>query len=132
MVEWHTKSKRKKNGGKRKTLKRCNKKKSWRGGSAANTKATKGEKENRDINKGRGKTIKVRLTSTEYANVTDGKKIIRAQILEVTENNANRLFARSNTATKGSKIKVKLGKDEKIAIITNRPGQDGIINAKLA
>ncbi len=131
MVEWHTKSEKKTSGGKRSTLKRCTKKKSWKGGLAANTKTTKGEKDKREVNSGRGNTKKVRAISTEYANVTDGKKIIKAQILLVLENTANRLFARSNIATKGAKIKVKMGNDEKTAVITNRPGQDGIINAKL-
>ncbi len=132
MVEWHTKSDRKKSGGKRKSLKRCTKKNAWRGGTSANTKTTKDEKEKREVNSGRGNTKKVRVLSTQYANINDGKKVIKAQIIQVIENDANRLFARSNTATKGAKIKLKMGNDEKIAIITNRPGQDGIINAKLA
>jgi small subunit ribosomal protein S8e len=132
MVEWHTKSDRLESGGKRRTLRRCTKKKSWRGGASANTKTTSEEKEKREVNEGRGNVIKVRAISTSYANISDSGKIVKAQIIAVEENNANRLFARSNTATKGAKIKVKIGKDEKTAIITNRPGQEGIINAKIA
>lgn len=131
MVEWHAKSKRKKSGGKRQTIKRCTKKKAWRGGLPANTKTNKTENEKRDVNEGRGNTKKNRLVSTKYANVDDGKKIIKLEIIGVEENTANRLFARSNIATKGAKIKVIVGKDEKLAVITNRPGQEGIINAKL-
>ena len=77
MVEWQTKSEKTISGGKRHTLKRCTKKKAWRGGIAANTKTTKDVKDSRETNKGRGKTTKVRAISTEFANVTDGKKIIK-------------------------------------------------------
>ena len=132
MVEWHGKSKRMKTGGKRATLRRCTKKKAWRGGEAANTKTITTDKETRNVNSGRGLTSKVRLTATKIINLAQGNKVIKAEIIEVEENNANRLFARSNTATKGAKLKVKVGNEEKIAIVTNRPGQDGTINAKLA
>jgi small subunit ribosomal protein S8e len=131
MVEWHTKSKKMKSGGKRATLRRCTKKNAWRGGEAANTKTTTNETEARDVNSGRGLTNKVRVTATKEVNISQGNKIVKAQIIEVESNDANRLFARSNIATKGATLKVKLGKEEKIAIVTNRPGQDGIINAKL-
>ncbi len=131
MVEWHTKSKKLPSGGKRRTIRRCTKKKAWRGGSFAHTKAASDEEEKRETNEGRGKTKKIRLLSTKYANVNDGKKVLKAEILEVEENNANRLYARSNIATKGAKIRVKIGKEEKNAKITNRPGQDGVINAKI-
>jgi small subunit ribosomal protein S8e len=132
MVEWHTKSRKLTTGGKRATLRRCTKKNAWRGGEAANTKAASDEKETREVNEGRGLTTKVRSTGSKLANIYDGSKVVKAEILEVESNDANRLFARSNIATKGAIIKVKLGKEEKMAKITNRPGQDGIINAKLA
>jgi small subunit ribosomal protein S8e len=132
MVEWHTKSKRKISGGKRHTKRRCTKKNAWRGGTAAQTKAASDEKETREVKKGLGKTKKVRARATKFANVNDGNKVVKVEITEVETNSANRLFARSNIATKGAIIKVKIGKEEKNAIITNRPGQEGIINAKLA
>lgn len=132
MVEWHTKSKKLPSGGKRRTIRRCTKKKAWRGGSAANTKTGTDSKEERTTSKGRGNSIKVRATSTKFVNIPVNGKVIKAEIVEVQENNANRLFARSNIATKGATIKVKIDKGEKDAIITNRPGQDGVINAKLA
>jgi small subunit ribosomal protein S8e len=132
MVEWHGKSKRMKTGGKRATLRRCTKKNAWRGGEAANTKTVATEKETRNINSGRGLTTKVRLTATKIINLAQGNKVVKAEIIEVEENDANRLFARSNIATKGAKLKVKVGNEEKTAIVTNRPGQDGTINAKLA
>ena len=131
MVEWHTKSDKMKSGGKRNTIRRCTKKKAWMGGSAANTNTHAESKETRETQKGLGKTVKVRLTSTKYANVSDGKKIVKAEIVAVKENNSNRLFARSNTTTKGAIISVKIGSEEKLARVTSRPGQAGIVNAKL-
>jgi small subunit ribosomal protein S8e len=132
MVEWHTKSDRMANGAKRKTLRRCTKKKAWKGGTAAHTKAEVEAKEQRNVNKGLGNTKKVRVTSTKYVNIFDNGKVTKAEIIDVEENNANRLFARSNIVTKGAVIKVKLGSTEKTAKVTNRPGQEGIINAILA
>lgn len=130
MVEWHAKSKRLSTGGRRTTDRRCTKKNAWRGGTAANT-AT--GKDSRELNSGIGNTEKLRATATKYANVLDNatKKTTRTEIIAVTENNANRLFARANIITKGAKIKVKVGSEEKVAIVKSRPGQNGIVNAVL-
>ena len=132
MVEWHTKSDKMKSGGKRKTIRRCTKKKAWMGGLAADTKAHEGVEDNREVNKGRGQTEKVRATSIKYANICTNGKTVKAEILGVKENNANRLFARSNTTTKGALLRVKLDGTEQTVRVTNRPGQDGVINAILA
>lgn len=130
MVEWHNKSKRLSTGGRRTTIRRCTKKNAWRGGLAANTGTGKDE---RETNRGIGNTQKIRATSTKFANVLDNstKKTAKAEIIAVTENNANRLFARANIITKGAKIKVKIGSDEKVAVVKSRPGQNGIVNAIL-
>ena len=45
----------------------------------------------------------------------------------VTENPANKNYVRRNYLTKGAVVTTELGK----AKITNRPGQDGCINAVL-
>ena len=132
MVEWHTKSNKLQTGGKRSTVRRCTKKKAWIGGSAANTKTQEGNNDSREVSFGRGQTEKVRATSVKFANVYDSGKTIKAEILGVKENNANRLFARSNTTTKGALLTVKLNGSEKVVKVTNRPGQDGVINATLA
>jgi small subunit ribosomal protein S8e len=131
MVEWHTKSKRLPSGGIRTTRRKSTKKNAWRGGSAANTKVD--EKEIREAKHGAGKTRKVRARATKYANVFDkgAKKAVKAEILEVESNDANRLFARANIITKGAKIRVKMGSDEKMATVTSRPGQSGTVNAVL-
>jgi len=132
MVEWHTKSDKKNSGGRRSSLRRCTKKKAWMGGSAANTKSQDGIEDKREVKLGRGKTEKVRATAIKHVNIYSEGKTIKAEIIGVKENDANRLFARSNTTTKGAVIRVKINGQEKIAKVTNRPGQDGIINAIFA
>lgn len=133
MVQWYTKSKKRASGGKRRTIRRCDKKKAWMGGLAANTKTSETSKEEVKTKQGRGKTQKARTIQAKYANVVDKKsgKVQKLEIIAVKENNANRLFARSNISTKGATIRVKSGTTEKVAKITNRPGQDGTVNAEI-
>ncbi len=133
MVEWHTKSKRKISGGKRNSIERSTKKKAWKGGRQASTKTDETASEERTVLRGRGKNNKTKLISTKFANVFDKntKKTIKAEIIAVKENDANRLYARSNITTKGAIIKLKHNGKEVEAKVTNRPGQDGIVNAKL-
>jgi small subunit ribosomal protein S8e len=45
----------------------------------------------------------------------------------VKNNPANPFFARRNITTKGAVIETDIGD----AIVTSRPGQDGIVNARL-
>lgn len=132
MVEWQKKSKRKITGGKRHSIRARTKKKSHRGGKAALTKAANDEKEENKTIAGRGHSKKIKLISTKFANFYDEstKKTIKAKIVGVKENSANRLYARSNTTTKGAIINLEIGGNEISAVVTNRPGQDGVINAK--
>mgnify|MGYP001576937509 CR=1 FL=1 len=70
----------------------------------------------------------ITLSSNE-ANIYDPKSKIykKAKIKMVVENKANKDFVRMNILNKGAIIETDLGK----ARITNRPGQDAIINAVL-
>ncbi|MFA6064270.1 MAG: 30S ribosomal protein S8e [archaeon] len=131
MVQWHYRDDKKVSGGKRNTVGSRTKKLAWKGGTAALTKtATSVKKDNIEVNKGLGNTKKSRALSLKNANVTDGKgKIAKYEIIAVKTNNANRLFARANVSTKGAIIKVKVGEAEKFAKVTNRPGQEGVVNA---
>ncbi|MDD3159509.1 MAG: 30S ribosomal protein S8e [Candidatus ainarchaeum sp.] len=129
MVQWHGKSKKLSTGGKRNTISRCDKKSSSKGGQETHTKAQEGNKEENRVKKGRGTTTKTAVTSTKFINVLDNGKMIKAEIINVKENDANRLFARSNIATKGAILRIKIDSKEKEAKVTNRPGQDGVINA---
>lgn len=67
------------------------------------------------------------LLSCDVANVFDGKKSKKTKITNVVETHANRFLARQNILIKGAIIDTELGK----ARITNRPSQEGTINAVL-
>jgi small subunit ribosomal protein S8e len=68
------------------------------------------------------------LLSCNVANILDKKgKAKKAKITNVAETSANRFLARQNIMVKGAIIETELGK----AKITNRPGQEGTINAVL-
>lgn len=77
----------------------------------------------------RGGNVKIRLFREKYANIylPDEKKTIRAEIKNVIENPAHVHYARRNVVTKGAIIETTVGK----ARVTNRPSQEGIINAVL-
>jgi small subunit ribosomal protein S8e len=47
--------------------------------------------------------------------------------MAVKSNPANPFFARRNITTKGAVVETEIGD----AVVTSRPGQDGLVNAKL-
>lgn len=77
----------------------------------------------------RGGNYKIKLFSDKYANVYDPKKkkVVRAEIRSVVENPAHVHYSRRNVITKGAVIATEIGK----AKVTNRPSQEGVINAVL-
>jgi small subunit ribosomal protein S8e len=79
--------------------------------------------------KGRGKTTKNVLLSTDKANIIDPKtkKTKKVKITNVLETPSNPFLARQNILVKGAVIETELGK----AKITSRPGQEGSIQAVL-
>lgn len=81
------------------------------------------------VDRVRGGNIKVRVLRDEWVNLYNPieKKVIRTKIVRVITNNANRDYTRRGVITKGAIILTEYGK----AIVTSRPGQDGVINAKL-
>jgi len=76
------------------------------------------------IRSGDRKTV---LLSCDVANVQVGKKYKKIKIKNVLETPSNKFLARQNIITKGSIIETELGK----AKVTNRPSQEGQINAVL-
>lgn len=76
-----------------------------------------------------GNNRKRALLSGDVANILNPKekKYEKIKIETILENPANRHFTRRNIMTKGTIIKTEKGK----AKITNRPGQEGFINAVL-
>ena len=93
------------------------------------TRKVKLGKEKRKFLKGKGGSKKSVLLFSEIANVLNRKtgKTKKVKIKNVLETPSNKFLARQNIMTKGSIIETDLGK----ARITNRPSQEGSINAIL-
>jgi len=77
--------------------------------------------------RGRGGAVKAKLKRADFANVLTKDGYKKAKILGVLESKDNRNFARLAIITKGAVIQTELGK----AVVTNRCGREGSINAKL-
>lgn len=77
----------------------------------------------------RGGNMKLRALAVNYANVTDKVtgKSQRTEIRAVIKNPANVDYQRRGVITKGAILDTPLGQ----AVVTSRPGQDGIVNAVL-
>ena len=77
----------------------------------------------------KGGGIKTKTLSTDTVNLFDPKtkKYGQAKIRTVVGNPANRHFVRRNILTQGTIVDTDKGK----ARVTNRPGQEGTVNAVL-
>jgi small subunit ribosomal protein S8e len=125
MEQYHeSKQTKKKTGGK--FARHHDKKLAHYGGHFASTKVS--EKDVRVKARGRGGSKKIVSLYAAYANVVmkDGK-IRKAKIRTVLESPNNPNFKRMNIITKGVIIDTEVGK----AVVTSRPGQDGVVNAKI-
>lgn len=91
--------------------------------------AKSGEEESRRRIRTRGGDVKIKLVTSQYANVSDPKKgkTKKVKILEVVSNPASREHDRKKVITRGAIVRTKLG----LAKVTSRPGQDGTLNAIL-
>jgi small subunit ribosomal protein S8e len=123
-MKWQGKSTRKYTGGR--IIRPRGKRRFELGGEPANTHL--GDTI-RKVIKTLGGQEKVRLLRDNTAIVTDPatKKSKKVKIETVTGNPANIHYVRRNIVTKGSIIKTEIG----LARVTNRPGQEGNINAVL-
>ena len=76
-----------------------------------------------------GGNYKIKMLTAAHANVyiPEENRVVRVRINGVLENPANRHFSRFNIITKGAIIDTEIGK----ARVTNRPSQDGRVNAVL-
>ena len=79
------------------------------------------------VDRRKGGNVKVRAMRVQYANIIKDGKAERVKILNILENKANPHFIREKIITKGAIIETEKGKAE----VTSRPGQDGVVNAKL-
>ncbi len=89
-------------------------------------KAVLGERRTKVI-RGKGGHKKTVLLRANTANLIIGKKSEKVEITNVIETPQNRFLARQNRLAKGAIIQTSKGK----AKITNRPSQEGNINAVL-
>jgi len=134
MTQWHMKSGRKPSGGILRTGERSDKKLVWKGGlPAATSVVEKQEEVEIETQVRRGKTEKQRMKKAFTANVSDPKtnKTQKAGIIDVFENEADRHFVRRNVITKGALLRIKYDGTEKLAKVTSRPGQAGVVEAIL-
>jgi small subunit ribosomal protein S8e len=124
-VQYHGPSKRKLAGNGKLKIKSRDKKRHEVGGYFAATRLG----ENNVIKKvrTRGGKEKDKLKNAGYANLLVDGKYQKVKIKGVVESKDNRNFARLNILTKGTIIETELGK----AIVINRPGKEGFVNAKL-
>lgn len=75
----------------------------------------------------RGGNRKLIALTTNFANILADGRHQKTKIISVSDNPADSQFVRRNIITKGAIIVTELGK----ARVTNRPGQEGTINAVL-
>ena len=75
----------------------------------------------------RGGSVTARLKRAAVANILTKDGYKKSKITSVAESPDNRNFARQNIITKGAIIMTDAGK----AVVTNRPGRDGAVNARL-
>jgi len=95
------------------------------GGAFTATKV--GAKEIRKLKHARGNTTKVKLRTAKFVNVLTKEGMKRVAMRTVLETPDNRHYARQNILTKGAVIDTEIGKVK----VTNRVGQDGVVNGKL-
>jgi small subunit ribosomal protein S8e len=123
-MQWQGESVRKVTGGRRRPAQK--KRRAEIGRAPADTHI--GEDRRRIIRTFGGNDLVIALRAS-YANVTNPKDGVtkKVKIETVEQNTANPNYVRRNLLTKGAVIKTELGS----ARITSRPGQNGVINARL-
>jgi small subunit ribosomal protein S8e len=121
----HGKSNTKSSGNGKKRLKFRDKRRSESGDYFVATKLAEANTSTKIRRKGGAYGIK--LKAAAFANVLTTSGFKKAKITRVVESKNNRNFARQNIITKGSIIATELGN----AVVLNRPGREGMINAKL-
>ena len=124
-VQLHVRSSTKTSGNGKKKIKARGKRRGEIGGYFSATKLS--DKAMMTKVRRRGGARGVRLKHALVANLLTKDGYKTAKISEVIESKDNRNFARQGIITKGTIINTELGK----AVVINRPGREGSINAKL-
>ena len=127
--QFHGKSHRKLKGNGKIRLKNRDKKRHEMGGYFVATKLSTGAdaKNVTKVARTRGGTRKSKLKNAAFANILTKSGYKKARITGVAESRDNRNFARLNIITKGTLIDTDAGR----AMVINRPGRDGCVNARL-
>ena len=123
--QFHGKSGRRLKGNGKIRLKNRDKKRHEMGGYFTSTKLADANAVKRV--RARGGNNKDKLQYAVFANLLVGKAYKKVKIKTIMESKDNRNFARLNIITKGTIIDTEDGK----AMVTNRPGREGSINARL-
>jgi small subunit ribosomal protein S8e len=121
----HSRSKTKKSGNGKRRNKISDKHRSEIGNYFTATKLS--DKSHVDLIRRRGGKETPVLKKAGFANLLTKQGYKKVAIKGVLESHDNRNFARQNIITKGTLITTELGK----AVVLNRPGREGNINAKL-
>ena len=121
--QFHGKSGTRLKGNGKIRLKNADKKRHEMGGYFAATKL--GEQNKLKRIRIRGGNGRDKMQYAAYANLLSGKTYKKTKIKAILESKDNRNFARLNIITKGTVIDTEDGK----AMVTNRPGKEGFINA---
>ena len=123
MVEWKRVSRRKATGGINNAVNSKTKALSEKGGKFSKTTVSKVDKRFKTRTVGGNK--KVKISHAQTVLVSEGNKLTKGKIIDVTENPANKHFVRQKIITKGAILKVDVdGKEAKVKV-TSRPGQSG-------
>ena len=124
MGVWHRRSSRTATGAR---LRRFRSKRKHQMGRTP-TETLMGEVKRRTIDS-RQKAKKTPALRLNMVNVTDSSKNVtfRAELQDVEKNPANMDYQRRKVITRGTIIKTSKGR----AMVTSRPGQDGVLNAVL-
>lgn len=126
MENYHNPNKSKSGGTGGRRRKQADKQLAHYGSPATSTRLS--EKENSKQVGVRGNGMKSRLKTTNSMNVLNKQgKIQKVKMRNVIETPDNRHHARQNVLTMGAIVDTELGK----AKITNRVGQDGVVNGRL-
>lgn len=128
-MQLHSKSKTKKFGNGKRKLKFRDKRRAELGNyfSATKLAAAKQETNVAKPTRRRGGAETSTLKQAAFANLQTKQGFKKVRIKGVMESRDNRNFARQNIITRGTVINTDLGK----AVVTNRPGREGSVNAKL-
>jgi len=124
-IQIHRKSNTKMSGNGRKNVRSRDKRRSEVGNYFSSTKLANSNVNLRVRRRGGNSGTRLKKAATVNLLTKDGYK--KAKLTGVHESKDNRNFARQNIITKGCVIITELGN----AVVLNRPGRDGSINARL-